>query len=179
MHLFQNLTKEQLEPIEQENTLASKPDLGSLSSAVTQPEEGVGFGVNDAPGLDIPTLISEAQGKTEEPKNYTDLFGRETADKNLAAKQFTGLSAVSTGLKTVGALQQIRSQEALAMKGIKDQFNLSAREIELNSNLRRMAMDVQEVRDIVRQTNQINAQRVGGGRQRQQFIRNPRTGTLI
>lgn len=152
---------------------ARKFDTGLLN----KPVEPVPFDIMDAPGLDVPQLVEEAEAGG--PKKYTDLFGRETADKNLAAKQYVGASALSTGLQTMGAMQNIRQQEASALKQIQDQFEFQSHEVETNARIQGMARTRARTQSLIQLMNRIDQQAVGGGRQRQQIIRNPLTGSLI
>lgn len=129
---------------------------------------------------DLGSLEQSGSIASSEPV-FKDLIGREHATEEAAtsasAVQYTGFSALSTGLQTLGSMQNTRAQEEMELENIKNQFNFQAEEIENNAMIQNMARRRVRSKNILARANALARQATNS--QRQQFFRDPETGAPL
>jgi hypothetical protein len=90
-----------------------------------------------------------------------------------------GLAAAGTGLQVAGAMQNIAAQERDEMNRISQEFDIAIDQIEFQEWMGDSIRQVSANKRLIQDINQMQRQAAGGGRQRQEFFRNPRTGSLL
>lgn len=100
--------------------------------------------------------------------------------KTLTAGQQLGLGALSTGLKTAGSIMNTRANEKFEMEQLANEYDLQLDQIEYQSWMSETLQDVSSLRKTLSSLQNLGRQnRSTGGRQTQQFFRDPRTGASI
>lgn len=161
-------------------SLSRKTPLSGLDT-FSDMNEGVGvqLDLGDAPGLDPNQFttdevvqVSGPTGDGQKTKSSFDLA-------NLTPGQVVGLGAASTGLQMAGAFQNIAEQERAEVNRISQEYDIALDQIEYQEWMTESVRQVTANRRLIQEMNALRQQNVGGGRQVQQFFRNPSTGTPI
>lgn len=165
--------------IRKASELLQKPKASVVTEGVKPPPSAFGGVVKKADvkveGTDF-VMQSDLRDSGTEAKGGA----KESQDRigPFTPMQFVGLSAASAALSTIGAVQNIKAQEADAMEMMAQEFNIAKENIEGNRTIRNIAMQSAEVRRLTDLIKGMDRQR-GGSLQRQQFITDPRTGTVV
>ena len=128
-----------------------------------------------------PSLVkgSPAEGRKAGGGFTMGTDGRAKPEVSLTPGQTLGLAALSTGLQTVGAIQNMRQEEQDTINMIQQKHQLDMDQIEFQSNMAESVQAVSSLRNTLARVRGVARQAQGGGIQRQQFIRDPGTGRLV
>lgn len=119
-------------------------------------------------------------GESQKPKTPEPEKSKSGFDlANLTPGQVVGLGAASTGLQMAGAFQNIAEQERAEVNRISQEYDIALDQIEYQEWMTESVRQVTANRRLIQEMNALRQQNVGGGRQVQQFFRNPSTGTPI
>lgn len=127
-------------------------------------------------------IFSGAKDTISINKEVADQLGKgQTMDewmKDMTPGKFTALSAFSTGLQTLGGLENISSQEKATLSRMQQQYDINVDEIEYQEWMGENVRAIAETERIVAEVKAMNAQ-AAGPLQQQQFIRDPSTGVVL
>ena len=126
------------------------------------------------PDFQMPTEETE---ETEAPETGTSMD--DVSEWLSKPQNFVKATAFSEGLQLAGSIINIKQAEQDAMADLDARFGFKAEQIERNANLKSFVNSVARRQNLEQLLNQIDAMKMTGGMQRQQFIRNPKTGGFI
>lgn len=135
---------------------AFKPAVSSVKSLANNFRLKPDNIVDASPVAEVPEFVMPETAET-------GAVASESADKigPFTPGQFLGLSAATTGLKTVGDLQGIRSQESAALDDMAKRFDIARTDLEANSRIQQDLRRATRTREIMRKVRALDS--LGGG----------------
>ena len=130
-----------------------------------------------------PTANMSRKFKVSDANNTVDVGGipMKASDdfQGFTPAQTVGIGAAGTGLELAGGLANIRAQEQDELKQLADKFDFDMENIEYQEWMGETVSQIRRGRELEQRINNIRSQRQGGGRQVQQFFRDPVTGAQL